>query len=357
MNMYRETYAEINLKNIKENVSKIIKKYNNYEYYFGVVKAECYGHQGLEPVKAVIKGGCNYLAVATLEEALYIRKTLKQIPILCLGIIPVQYANICAKNNITITISSLLYAEELIKEKTDKLKIHIKINSGMNRLGINNKEEFNKTFEVLKANNIFIEGIYTHIYDSNNSRKTEMQFNKYKEIINDINKEEIPILHIAASDTITNYPKLDFVNGCRLGIIMYGFTEHHNLNLKSTFSLYSKVIQINNLRKGDTVGYGGIYKAKGDEQIAVVCIGYADGIIRKNSGRNVYINGISYPIVGNICMDMMFVKIDDKVKLNDTVVVLKDIKHIEDVAKHLNSIPYEVICSVSTRVPRIYINK
>lgn len=356
MNLYRSTYIKINLKNIQENVHKIIQKYNNYNYYFGVVKADCYGHQDLSVVESIIKGGCNYLVVALLEEAISIRKKFKNIPILCLGIIPANYLNIAEKNNITITINSKDYAKEVIKSQLKHLKSHIKINSGMNRLGISSKEEFNETIQLLKQSNVLVEGIYTHIYNANNKEDTKKQIQKYKMIINDIEKDEISIFHIAASEAIISYEKIDFVNGCRLGILMYGFTENKNLDLKSTFSLYSKIIQINHLKPGDKLGYNGNYIAKGNETIGVVCIGYADGIIRKNKGRNVYIKKKEYKIIGNICMDMLFVKIDDTVKINDTVVILKDIEHITQVANYLDTIPYEVLCAIGKRVPRIYDN-
>ncbi len=354
MNLYRGTYAKINLKNIQENVHKVIKKYNNYDYYFGVVKADSYGHQNLEVVDAIIKGGCNYLVVALLEEALTIRKKFKDIPILCLGIIPVEYLNIAVENNITITVNSLEYAKNIICLELQKIKTHIKINSGMNRLGISSKDEFNETICLLNKNNIFVEGIYTHIYNAGNREETLNQFEKYKMIIRDIKKEKIPIFHIAASETLISYKKMDFINGCRLGIIMYGFTEDNTLDLQSTFRLYSKIIQINYLKAGDKLGYNGTYIAQTDEKIGVVCIGYADGVIRKNKGRNVYINGKEYPIIGNICMDMLFVKIDDTVHVNDIVVILKDIDHIKQVAAHLDTIPYEVLCTIGKRVPRIY---
>lgn len=352
--MYRNTYAKINLKNIEHNVQEIINAYPEYKYYFGVVKAGCYGHNDLAVVKSIMAGGCNYLAVATLDEAIEIRNEYKDIPILCLGIINPKYLPICEENNITITISSLFYAQELIKTKDSKLKVHIKINSGMNRLGLSTKEEINETYTLLKKQNINIEGIYTHIYNASNKHDTAKQFNKFQELIADLNKDEIPIIHLAASETLTNYSRLPFINGCRLGIIMYGFTDNKDLNLKSTISLHSEVIQINKLHQGDKLGYGGAYIAKGDELIAVVCIGYADGIIRKNTGRYVYINNHRYQIVGNICMDMLFVKVDNQVKVGDDVIILKDINHINEVAKYLDTIPYEVLCTIGKRVPRIY---
>ena len=135
---------------------------------------------------------------------------------------------------------------------------------------------------------------------------------------------------------------------------MYGFTNIKELSLESTFKLKSEVIQINELLEGETLGYGGMYMAKEKTKIAVVPLGYEAGIIRKNTGRDVFINNKRYPIIGNVCMDMLFVKIDDSVKLHDAVEVLKDIEHVEEVAKHLDTIGYEVMCSIGKRVPREY---
>lgn len=252
--MYRNTYIEVNLKNIENNVRELIKKYNNYKYYFGVVKADCYGHNDIKTVEAIIKGGCNYLAVATLEEALEIRKYIKDIPILCLGIIPIEYIKECINNDITITISNLEYLEKLKEKENYKLKVHIKINTGMNRLGTNNKEEFNKIYTIIKNCNFELEGIYTHIYNAVNQNDTEKQFEKFEEITADINLNEIPIVHICASDATMLYEKAYYTNGCRLGINMYGLMENTEMSLLSTFSLYSEVIQINTV-ENETVGY------------------------------------------------------------------------------------------------------
>lgn len=356
MDFNRNTYAVINVKNIRENIKKIINCYNNYSYYIGIVKADNYGHGGIESVEAVIDGGCNYLAVATLDEALKIRENIKNIPILCLGPVPCEHISLCIKNNITVTINSLEYLKELEKYNIEKIHVHIKINTGMNRLGISNIEELQDVINILNKKNALIEGIYTHLYDADNKEIYEKQLSKFKEIINSIDISNIKIIHMAASDGIVNYTKPDFINGCRIGIMMYGFTKNKSLNLQSTFSLYSEVIQINTLNKGDTLGYNGIYEAKQREKIAVVPIGYADGIIRKNTGRYVYINDSRYKIVGNICMDMLFIQIDDSVHLHDKVVMLKDISHIEEVAKYLETIPYEIMCMIGKRVERKYIS-
>lgn len=351
MDLMRNTRVVVYADKLASNVRDIIQSKKEYSYHFGVVKADCYG-LGIECVDSIIEGGCNYLAVATLDEALEIREVHKDIPILCLGVIPKSYLCVCKEKNITITIGSLEYLEEIDEEYLG-LKVHVKVNTGMNRLGISSVNEIKKVFNLLEEKKMEVEGIYTHIYDAENSDRYNAQLKEFKEFLDNVDKD-IKIVHIAASEALVRYPKTDFVNGCRLGIMMYGFTSNKSLCLSSVFSLVSEVIQIHELEIGEVVGYNGAYQAHQKEKIAVVPIGYADGIIRKNSGRNVYINGKRYPIVGSICMDMLFVKVDDEVSLHNDVFILKDNEHIEEVSKHLGTIPYEVMCSIGKRVPRIY---
>lgn len=345
--MIRQTYEEINLKALESNVKSIISQSSEYKYHIGVVKANCYG-LGLKCIKSIIKGGANYLAVSSLEEALSIRKITKE-KILILEPINPKYISLARKNNITLTISSLEYLNNV---KDQEFTCHIKINTGMNRLGINSKEEFDKVYNIIMNSNITLEGIYTHIYKASDSKCTNNQFKKFEYITSDIDLNTIPIVHIPNSETIFNYKKKPYINGCRMGIIMYGFSN--DIKLNSVFSLISKVIEIKHIHSGDTVGYDGKYTASGDESIAVLPIGYADGILRHNSGRNVYINGKEYKIVGNICMDMLFVKVDDNIKVNDEAYIIKDNDHINQIASYLDTINYEVMCSISDRVVREY---
>ena len=348
--MIRKTYELINLKKIENNVKTIINSSKEYKYHIAVVKASCYA-LGIKCIKSILLGGANYLAVSSLEEALKIRK-ITNTRILVLEPIDIKYIDKAHQNNITLTISSLDYLEK-IKDKC--FTCHLKINTGMNRLGINNKEELNEVYKIIKNSNITIEGIYTHIYKSSDKVLTEKQFKRFENITKDIDLNEFEIVHIPNSETITNYKKKDYVNGCRMGIIMYGFSN--NLNLESVFTLKSRIIEIKHIKKDDTVGYDGNYKATKDELIGIIPIGYADGIIRKNTGRYVYINNKQYQIVGNICMDMLFVLIDENVKLNDEVLIIKDNNHINKIANHLDTINYEVMCSISNRVNRKYTNK
>ena len=348
--MIRKTYELINLKKIENNVKTIINSSKEYKYHIAVVKASCYA-LGIKCIKSILLGGANYLAVSSLEEALKIRK-ITNVRILVLEPIDIKYIDLATKNNITLTISSKEY---LNKIKDKKFTCHIKINTGMNRLGINNKKELNELYNIINKSNINLEGIYTHIYKSSDKILTEKQFKKFETITKDIDLSKIEIIHIPNSETLTNYKKKDYVNGCRMGIIMYGFSD--TLHLESVFSLNSRIIEIKNIKKGETVGYDGNFKAKKDELIGIVPIGYADGIIRKNTGRYVYINNKKYKIVGNVCMDMLFVLIDDTININDEVLIIKDNNHINEIAKHLDTINYEVMCNISSRVERKYIER
>ena len=348
--MYRNTYACIKLNNIKINVEKIINKYNDYKYYIGVVKADSYGHNGNEVVNAIISGGCNYLAVSSLDEAMEIRKDFS-IPIICLGVINPKYIDICIENNIDITIPSLDYFNKI---KDYKVNAHIKIDTGMNRLGIKEESELESIINSTK--NVYIKGIYTHIYEASNGINTNKQIDRFREITRCIDLNKIDMVHIAQSDTLINYPKIDFCNGVRLGIIMYGLTDN-NLNLLDTIELCSEIIDIKKVKKGETISYNGLYTADKDELIGIVSIGYADGVNRGLIGAYVYVNNKKCEILGSICMDMLMIRIDESIKIGDKVYIYKDINHIKYLANYLNTIPYELICNISKRVPRVYIKE
>ena len=346
--MYRQTYAKIDMDSIYRNIIKIREHYD-YEHYIGVIKDNCYGH-GIGAIRAIIDAGCTYLAVATLEEAIQVR-LYTDIPVLCLGYIASENLHICVNNDIAITIHSLDYFNE-IKDFDFSLRVHLKLNTGMNRLGIKTRDDLDLIYNSLKSTSYTVEGIFSHIYNPDNRDDTNRQFDEFYNLCKNIDLSTIPMVHIAASDALTKYPKLEYINGVRLGLIMYGFSN--DMKLESTFSVHSKVIQINELDKNEKLGYNGAYVSKEKEKIAVIQIGYADGIIRAYEGNDVYINNKPYKIIGNVCMDMLFTKADDSVKLYDEVTLLKDNSHILQTSKHLNTIPYEILCGISSRVTRVY---
>jgi alanine racemase len=361
MNLYRKTWAIIDLDQFKYNINSLIKKYNNYDYVICVVKANGYGHGDIEIATELVNNGINYLAVSSLEEGINIRKKIKNVNILCLDPVSIEHINVAAKNNIIITIHDLDYLKELIRINKSNLNVHIKIDTGMNRLGIKDNNHFIEVVNLIKDNNyLCLDGLYTHMAnaDSDDDSYYNYQINKFYEITKDIDLNLFKIIHIGNSATLLNHNKLEFVNGIRLGLAMYGLNplmKNLNINIKPILSLKSQIIQIKHIKKEEHVGYSLNYQAKENEIVAVVPIGYADGIIRKNSGRYVSINNIKYPIIGNICMDMLMIKVDNNVKLNDIVNIIGDDISIDYIANYLDTISYEVVCSISDRVPRIYI--
>ena len=388
--MYRKTYVEINIDNLKNNVENIINYYNDYKYYFGVVKGNCYGHGVTYVINELIESGVNYLAVSSLEEALEIRKINKKIPILSLEPIALEYIDICIKNNRTITVHDYNYALELIKKDIKKkLKIHLKIDSGMNRLGFKYKDELKEVYSKLKEkDNIEIEGLYTHFATLGiNDKDWDIQLENFKNLTSDINLKEIPIVHLYKSAAFINHPKLDFANGIRLGIAMYGYDPNPKYNtkgiknklrqikrsinkkrfnvsktntelqieLKPAFKMYTELIQIKHVKKGEFVGYGAIYRAKKDTIIGIMAVGYDDGIFRKSRGRFVTINNKRYRIIGDVGMEMTAVEIDKEVTINDKVTLIGDLTPIKEVAVHNGTSIYETMCNVGKQIPRVYI--
>ena len=377
--MYRNTYALIDLDKLSNNIKNIKKEYSDYKYYIGVVKGNAYGH-GFYIVNTLIESGVNYLAVSSLEEALSVRKYNKEIPVLVLEPIDIKYMDVVIDNNIIITLCDYEYYKELVKLDTiDKLKVHLKIDSGMNRLGLNIKEEIE---EIVNNNKICIEGIYTHFATNGIIDKHwDNQLENFIYLTSGIDLSKIEIVHLGRSITLTSHKKISFSNGIRLGIVMYGFnnkinistslkgkilsyknklikkinkistTEITNLNVGCAFSLYSEVMQIKKCKKGSFVGYGASYKLDSDSYIATVPIGYYDGV---NNFKHVVINNKIYEIIGQTCMDMISIKVDKDVKIKDRVCLIGECP-IKKVCNESGISSYKILTGISNRVPRIYI--
>lgn len=386
--MYRKTYVEIDLDNLYNNVKNLIKEYNNYKYYFGVVKGSCYGH-GEYCVNTLIEAGINYLAISSLEEALKIRKYNNTIPILCLEPIDIEFIDICEKNNITITIHDYKYFKELTKlNSIENIKAHLKIDTGMNRLGLNSKIEIKEIFDYLLDNNkIELEGIYTHFGTSGLYDKTyDRQVQRFLDYTSLIDLTKIKIVHLDKSITTIAHPKLNFSNAVRFGIIMYGYNQllkpdtsslraklrqykkefikkrlkvsktfqECTVELKPAYKLISEIIQVKKIKKGDHVGYGEIYTAEKDHFVGIIPIGYADGFSLENAGRTVLINKKRYKIIGIVMMGMIIVEIDETVKANDKVTLIGDEIKLIEVSMHNNSTQHETLCRINSNIPRVY---
>lgn len=385
--MYRKTFIEINLDNIIKNVKTIIKKYPNYKYYIGMVKSNAYGH-GMYVINEMINNGINYLAVSNLEEALDIRRFNKDIPILCVEPIELDFIDVACKNNITITIHDIDYFKKLNSQIKNKVKVHIKIDTGMNRLGIKDKDEFNEIIKLIKKNdNIYLEGLFTHFATPGvNDKFYDNQISKFKYITSDIDLSKIDIVHLSSSFIMLAHPKIEFANGVRCGTILFGYDiapkklnnspknllrrirnsylikrynisktyENVNIDLKPAFKVKTNVIQIKKIKKHEKVGYGILYEAKNDELIATLPIGYDDGIGINHENRYVLINDKKYKVVGEISMCMMNVLVDESVKVGDSVIIMGDSITLGMISRINNTSIHNTLVNIGKVLPRVY---
>lgn len=383
--MYRKTYAKIDGKILEENVKEIKKKYNGYEYYFGVVKNNAYGH-GIKVVQNLIRGGINYLAVSSLEEALQIRKFTLDTPILVLEPISLEFIDDAISNKITLTIESLDYLKSLYKlELSYEIKVHLKLDTGMNRLGMKTSKELKDAVKIIgKHEKIYLEGIYTHFASTGvQDVYYDRQVAKFLDLTREINLNEIPIVHLDRSLTFVTHEKLVFANGVRLGISLFGFSgsrkigsglkaflrnlkrkmfikKHHisptilenDLKLSTAFSLYSTVMSIRKVTKGEVVGYNASYQVKENGFIATIPIGFADGVTKEFGF--VAIHKKKYPIVADT-MDMIMVLVDENVKVQDKVEIFGDTITIQEAKNRLNTNAQHLFNQITTRVPRVHV--
>lgn len=364
---YRDTWAEINLDDIEENVKNMRSRMAEASKLFAVVKANGYGHGAIEVARTALLAGADYLAVAFLDEALALRNAGIHAPILVLGASRPADILVAAKQDIILTVFDVEWLTRATEHlQGNKIKIHVKIDSGMGRLGIRKEQEVKEIEEFLMCHQEFVlEGIYTHFAtaDEKNSSYLNEQAKKFADILASF-KTKPPIIHCSNSAAGLLYPELAF-NGVRLGIAMYGLTPSMEIkemlpfSLKEAFSLHTKIVQVKKLHKGDKVSYGATYEAKEDEWIATLPIGYADGWLRKLQGQEVLVNGVRVPIVGRVCMDQCMIRLPHEIAVGTNVTLIgtqqEQCISVNEIAKKLDTINYEVTCTIAHRVPRVYL--
>lgn len=321
------------------------------------------------------KNGADAFAVSNIVEAEELRTAGITLPILILGYTPVELADRLAKSNITQCVFCKEYAVNLNRYATSfgvKLNVHIKLDTGMGRIGFDCRTDELKGLddikEVLKLPNLNAEGIFTHfaVADSLNSDDTtftkeqERRFQKAVSILEQ-GGHTFKVRHCDNSAATLNMPS-DNVDAVRAGIILYGLTPNADTPLpqefKSAMSLYSVVSQVKTIDAEQTISYGRKFKADSRRKIATISAGYADGVPRLLSNKGfVIIDGKRAPIVGTVCMDQFCIDVTkiDNVKEGDIVTIFGNGIAIEDVAKNAQTINYEIICGISKRVPIVYI--
>ncbi len=370
-------WAEVDMDAVADNFSQIRSRIKKQTKICCVIKANAYGNGAVQLARFYEKAGADFFAVSNIEEALQLRLNGIGKPVLIMGYTPADCAEILAKNNISQAVFSEEYAQQLAEEarkKSVRLKIHIKLDTGMGRIGFDCKhgDYYIKALLTVCKQDVFeTEGIFTHFANADSGEGgaayTKMQFTLFCEATEKLKESGVTfaIRHCANSATMLDYPEyqLDMV---RAGIILYGLQPAaeilNPLPLKETLSLKSVVSQVKTVQKGDCISYGCTFKAPYDMRVATISGGYADGYWRSNgkNGACVLVHGKRAPILGRICMDQMVVDVTniEDAKQDDVVTVMgaeqKERIGAEELAELNGTIGYEIICAVGERVPRFY---
>ena len=383
-----DSYVEISLSALRDNAREILSRYPEYKTIIGVVKGDAYGH-GMLAAQALNDGGVRLFAVSSLEEARELRR-YTDADILCLEPVEISRLSEAAELALTLPISDLVYLKELIAASGDySFKLHLQIDSGFNRLGFKDADEIAEAVELIKSSPHEPEGVYQHfatagIFDP----YYDFQIGRFVELTSKISLEEIPLVHLCSGVAMLAHPRPEIATAARMGLVMYGYNiaprsygagiggnlrrirdsyyrkrfrltptiNDVELRLTPAMSYKCRVLQIKKVSKGERIGYGASYTADEDCFIAVLPVGYNNGIGHSNNGRVVDINGILYPVVGVIGMNMMTVKIDDKVGIDDTVTLLGDKITLGMFSRSSGLGLAEALVSIGKNNERVYID-
>jgi alanine racemase len=368
--LYRPTWVEIDLKAVEHNFKLIRKIVSPQVKVLAVVKADAYGHGMLAVVRRLIKSGVDYLGVASIEEGITLRQANIRQPILLFENILPGFANAVIKNNLTATVCTRELAERLnyfAGKKKTMARVHIKIDTGMGRLGIWHKEALVFIKKINNFPHLKIEGVYTHFpCADSDSDFTRQQINDFKSLIKEIEREDIliPLYHVANSMGKIGYPEshLDMV---RAGLMLYGLYPHDSLKdkikLKPVLSFKSRIIFLKKVPGGRSISYGRTHICPRDTVIATIPVGYKDGYPRILSNQaQVLFRGRRCPVVGRICMDQLMVDLgrNASARIGDTVTLVgkdgKDRITLEELARLARTINYELACLLGSRAIRYY---
>lgn len=367
---YRPTWAQINLKNLAFNFRQIKRVVGRKIKVLAAVKANAYGHGMVEVSRKLEESGVDYLGVASIDEALVLRKAKIKTPIIVLGIaFSKKEMQLAWKFKITLTVTDYKYAKILNSQIPlgKQLKIHVKVDTGMGRLGIWHQEAKEEILKISKLERLNIEGVYTHLPSADTDLGfSRLQMRIFAALIDELkkNKVSIKIAHAANSVAACRISNPCF-NMIRPGIMLYGIYPDAKvknvIKLKPVLSLKTQITHLKEVDAGRSISYGRTYITNRKTKIATLPIGYADGYVRALSNKaKVIIRGRKFPVVGRVCMDqaMVDVGINSKVKKGDIVILIgseaKQKISAEDLAFICDTIPYEITCWISSRVPRVF---
>lgn len=363
---YRSTYQNVDLNAIANNFHTFESLHEN-KTVMPVIKANGYGSGSIEIAQYLVEEGASFFAVATLDEAIELRMHGIKAKILILGVIPLEDINKAIQHRVAITIPSLDWikaATELIdEENTKNLWLHIKLDTGMGRLGIKNVEEYKETVAFINnQEHLIFEGVFTHFACADEpGDSAKQQYELFKTWVEAVERPEYIHAQNSAGALTMN---CDLCNAIRLGISLYGYypSEYVKQNvetpLEPSVELVTHIVQTKWLQPGESVSYGSTYTATQPTKIGILPIGYADGYLRCMQGHFVNINQTQYEVIGRVCMDQTIIKIDESVNEGDTVYLIsKDSdspQSVDSIANKQNTISYEVLCNLGRRLPKIY---
>lgn len=367
---FRPTKAIIDLQAIQQNVKNLKEFLRPNVQIIAVVKANAYGHGDVAVARAALEAGATVLAVATPDEALHIRAHFEEPDILILGASPVSFAPYAAQQRIILTAFAddwIQQAASLLVDETLPLRLHIKIDSGMGRIGIRSEQELLELYQTIQStDNMELDGIFTHFAtaDEEDTLHFDQQVQFFEKCLAVIpNKPRLVHASNTAASLVKD-PHLQY-DAVRFGISMYGLSPSSYVksilpfHLLPAFSLESELVHVKQIKSGDPVGYGATYVASTDMWIGTIPIGYADGVIRKLGGQEVLIDGQRMPIVGRICMDQCMVALPKAYDIGEKVTLIGRQGNtgvsIDEWATKLETINYEIPCIITTRVPRTYL--
>ncbi|WRC42614.1 alanine racemase [Helicobacter pylori] len=374
----RASFVEVNSASLRHNFSAVKSIVPKDAHIMAVVKANAYGAGAIKASEIFLQEGANYLGVATLDEALELRSHFSKTPILILGYSPNANASMLIDNDLSAMIFSLEQAEvfsQMALKSQKRLKIHLKIDTGMHRLGLEPNFKSIETIKKIRAlKGLEVEGIFTHLSNADAKIKTHAKnqmetFNAFLEQLLD-QKIEFQYRHAYNSAgilSLCNGNENRFLNLYRPGIMLYGFYPSNGMKkscptiLKNVISLKAQIVQIRSVKKGEFIGYGEHFYTNEETLVGVLALGYADGLMRALGNRiQVAINNQLAPLIGKVCMDQCFVKLNNiQAKEGDEVILFGDksakANDASEIAALLNTIPYETISTLSKRLERVYI--
>ncbi|GAA8534387.1 alanine racemase [Helicobacter pylori] len=374
----RASFVEVNSASLRHNFSTVKSIVPKDAHIMAVVKANAYGAGAIKASEIFLQEGANYLGVATLDEALELRSHFSKTPILILGYSPNSNASMLIDNDLSAMIFSLEQAEvfsQMALKSQKRLKIHLKIDTGMHRLGL---EPNFKSIEIIKKiralKGLEVEGIFTHLSNADTKIKTHAknQMKAFNAFLEQLLNQKIEFQYRHAYNSagilsLCNGNENRLLNLYRPGIMLYGFYPSNEMKescptiLKNVISLKARIVQIRSVKKGEFIGYGEHFYTNEETLVGVLALGYADGLMRALGNRiQVAINNQLAPLIGKVCMDQCFVKLNNiEAKEGDEVILFGDksakANDASEIAALLNTIAYETISTLSKRLERVYI--